>query len=642
MAYTARCPSCGAPVNFRSAASVLAVCDFCQSTLLRRGGDIENLGKMAELLADRSPLQRGAEGRWQGRHFGLIGRIQLRYEQGVWNEWFLLFDDGKTGWLFESGGEYVISEPKGIARDVPAFEQLGVDSSHLIDGRSFTVTNVLTAECVAGEGELPFKVGAGYPAPVADLRDEQGRLATFDYSDDPERPLLFVGESVAFASLQWANLRHIDRAAELAAAPTVEARAFNCPNCGAPLKIAHENIETIGCPSCAALLDPGDERVKLLAKAKEALSVKPLLPLGSKGTLRGEALEIIGFMRRSTRLEGVTYPWSEYVALGKDNRLVWLTESDGHWNVASVLPKALKASGGSVRYEQQEFKHFQRYVARVDYVIGEFPWKVRFDETVKVDDYVAPPRMLSKEVSVKEQTWTLGEYLSPEELQTAFGVKARLPKPKGVYANQPNPHEESHRRTCRRFWQFAAVALAVHFLLLFLGTGGKPIEEKFILLPTDEEPKLSQEFTLTGASNRVELQHQTSLTNNWVGLNAVLINKDTGENWQAARELSYYAGVDEGESWTEGSASSEVLFTDLPAGHYVLAMDAELEDNSVPVVDWVTIAHPGPRWSSLVLVLIFLMIFPIYTRMRHHGFEVRRWAESDHPMVTSGDSGDDD
>jgi len=73
MGRTARCPSCGAPVEFKSVASVLAVCGYCQSTLLREGAELAKLGRMAELIEDRSPLQRGAEGRWKGRHFGSRG-----------------------------------------------------------------------------------------------------------------------------------------------------------------------------------------------------------------------------------------------------------------------------------------------------------------------------------------------------------------------------------------------------------------------------------------------------------------------------------------------------------------------------------------------------------------------------------------
>jgi hypothetical protein len=39
----------------------------------------------------------------------VVGRIQLRYSAGIWNEWYLLFDDGATGWLGDSSGMYTIT-----------------------------------------------------------------------------------------------------------------------------------------------------------------------------------------------------------------------------------------------------------------------------------------------------------------------------------------------------------------------------------------------------------------------------------------------------------------------------------------------------------------------------------------------------
>ena len=64
MARTAACPSCGAPVVFKSAASIFAVCEYCQSTLVRHDQALEDIGKMAALAEDRSPLQLGSEGHW--------------------------------------------------------------------------------------------------------------------------------------------------------------------------------------------------------------------------------------------------------------------------------------------------------------------------------------------------------------------------------------------------------------------------------------------------------------------------------------------------------------------------------------------------------------------------------------------------
>ena len=63
--YRAPCPGCGAPVEFRSAQSIRAVCAYCHSTVLRSGDTLSRIGKMAELFDDFSPLQLMASGVWQ-------------------------------------------------------------------------------------------------------------------------------------------------------------------------------------------------------------------------------------------------------------------------------------------------------------------------------------------------------------------------------------------------------------------------------------------------------------------------------------------------------------------------------------------------------------------------------------------------
>ncbi len=639
MGRTARCPSCGAPVEFKSVASILAVCGFCQSTLVREGEDLSDIGKMAALIEDRSPLQGGAEGRWKGRHFALIGRIQLRWEQGLWNEWHLLFDDGKSGWLSESGGEYVISEPVWLPDAQPPFSELQLGQNLFIAGRPYTLTNLLTAECVAGEGELPFKVGAGYPAPVADLRDEAGALVTLDYSDDPAKPLAFVGESVEFKSLGWNNLRQGMPIAE----PTLKARAFNCPSCAAPLAVRHAKIASVGCASCGAVLDTANETARLLARVSLEFKVEPALPLGARGKLRGEDVEIIGFMRRRMTEEGVSYRWSEYVLLGRAGRLLWLTEYRGHWNLARVLPRAVSVVGDRAIFEKAEFKHFQSYHAYVDYVVGEFPWRVKLDEAAAVEDYVAPPRMISRETTDSEETITLAEYLAPDELQQAFKLPARLGPALGVFANQPNPQAKSRAGVLGQFWKFLLAALAVHVVLL-IGARGPVLNDVLEFRPDDDEPRMTREFRLPAPVSRLEIEHEANLNNSWISLGLTLVNKDTGEAWQASREISRYEGVDDGESWSEGSRSDSVIFTGLPAGTYVIAEDAELDAASSPVRTQVKVSKPGPRWSSLLLLSLALGFFPAYVLIRHYSFEVSRWAESDHPLVTSGgdDSDSDD
>lgn len=202
------CPSCGAPVIFQSAASILAVCEYCASTLIRHDLDLEDLGKMAALLVDGSPLQLRAEGQYRRAHFSVVGRIQLRYEKGIWNEWHLLFDDLRSGWLGESGGIYTVSFLTAVKEIIPRFEDLNAGSRVILNDQPYEVTQLQKAFCVAGEGELPFAVGPGYEAPEADLAGPENMLATLDYSE--EIPLVFLGEYVEFEQLHLSGLREFD------------------------------------------------------------------------------------------------------------------------------------------------------------------------------------------------------------------------------------------------------------------------------------------------------------------------------------------------------------------------------------------------------------------------------------------------
>ncbi len=202
------CPSCGAPVTFTSAQSLLAVCGSCRATLLRRDLDVEQIGTMAALLDDATPLQLGAEGAWRGTHFAVVGRLQVRWEGGRWNEWYCVFDDGRGGWLGEAAGEYAVSFETTVPEPLPDFERLRPGVRVTLGGIVYEVSDVREAEVIGGEGELPFRVDAGWKAAAADLRTPTTRFATLDYSDGP--PRLYTGEVVERAALGLRGLRELD------------------------------------------------------------------------------------------------------------------------------------------------------------------------------------------------------------------------------------------------------------------------------------------------------------------------------------------------------------------------------------------------------------------------------------------------
>ena len=202
------CPSCGAAIHFQSAASIMAICEYCQSTLVRHDLNLEDIGKMAQLQVDGTPIQLRAEGSYRNVHFAVVGRLQLRYGRGLWNEWYLLFDDMRSGWLGEAQGTYAVSSLVQVPELMPPFEEMVPGRKLQINARRYEVRDVQQALCIGGEGELPFHIGPGYEAPVVDLLGENNNFATIDYSE--ESPLVFLGEYVEFDELHFSGLREFD------------------------------------------------------------------------------------------------------------------------------------------------------------------------------------------------------------------------------------------------------------------------------------------------------------------------------------------------------------------------------------------------------------------------------------------------
>jgi hypothetical protein len=158
------CPGCGAPVEFQSHASVMAVCEFCRTVVVKEADAVRGLGKLSAVLEDYSPIQVGTAGRFGERGFTVVGRIQLRYEAGIWNEWFIVFDDGGSGWLGDSSGRYVVTIARTPGTRWPHFEAIRVGEEHDIglDGGPFVAAEKRVARCIGGQGELPLRVGDGW------------------------------------------------------------------------------------------------------------------------------------------------------------------------------------------------------------------------------------------------------------------------------------------------------------------------------------------------------------------------------------------------------------------------------------------------------------------------------------------------
>lgn len=419
-------------------------------------------------------------------------------------------------------------------------------------------------------------------------------------------------------------------------AGTPQVRSLNCPGCGASLTVrSFGNAITIVCNSCHSVLDARDPKLKILQQFHASTSEDPpLIPLGTRGTIRGVAYEVIGFQRRTIQVEGISYSWHEYILFNPGKGFRYLTEYDGHWNDVSMLRSLpdLSSGGASLTYLGETYRHFQTADAATSYVLGEFPWQVRVGETASVSDYISPPRVISSEGSGKEVTWSLGEYLAGRDIWKAFKLEGEPPAPIGVYENQPSPLSANVRGVWTLAGGFLIALLALAVGVYWMASDEQILEQTFEFNTSakGEASFVTDTFQLKGRTSDVELTTSAEVDNSWIYLNYALINQDTGHAYDFGREVSYYHGYDSDGSWTEGSTANTVTVPSVPPGNYYLRVEPESDPDKGLIRYTVTVKRDVPQAGFFGLALLALLIPAGLITWRSLNFEHLRWAESDY------------
>ena len=652
----ANCPSCGGPVEFKSGQSIVVICSYCRSAVARTDRGLNDLGKVAELVETGSPLDIGLRGKWKDQHFELTGRAQLGHEMGgQWDEWYATFSNGWLGWLAEAQGRFYLTFqypiPDGV--QVPAFDQLqlGQPIQGLPWNTPLIVAETGRATALGAKGEIPYLLTPGETYYYADLSGTNRSFGTLDYNESP--PLVFLGQEVTLAELGITTTRAPEREER-----RVGAAQLGCPHCGGPLELrAPDKTERVTCPNCNSLLDVNQGQLQFL-KTLEAPPFQPLIPLGSTGDVPEGKMTVIGAMHRSVTIDGVQYFWSEYLLYNPQIGFRWLVHSDDPWNyVQAVPPGEVAESMKFANYRGRNYKIFQDAQARVEYVLGEFYWKVEVGEQVRGVDYVAPPYMLSKEVSTiyisdaKDPTkqrraageinWSLGTYVTVPQIEKAFSVKD-LPRPSSIAPNQPYKHWWVYK-----YWIAFIVLLLVVGMGTFLisGSTNEVFSDTVRLAPLPNEDGtqvyFSQPFELAGRRN-IRILGESPVQNTWVYLEGDLINEETGVVQSFPIDISYYQGVEDGESWSEGGQTDSAYTSAMPAGRYVLRLEGQWERWQQPATVSIRIEQNVSHGFNLLIALIVLSIGPIAMAVYHIGFERRRWSESMFTETGSDDDDDDD
>lgn len=419
------CPSCGAPVEVHSATAVTVVCAYCKSLLLRHDQSLHDTGRDSALLTDFSPLQIGTQGSVGNLHFAVIGRLQVQYDAGMWNEWYLAFDDGGAGWLSEAGDLYVLTRPAPLPAGAPSFADIRAGQSTLAyEGKRFVASDVrdIVLQRAAAEGELPFTLEAKMHNQVADWRSEAYFL-TLDYATNP--PEAFLGYGVQLEALKLQNTRSDAQIIESAGRLKGTRQAQSCPNCGSPVEWISGVTPALICPSCASTLDTRGETAVLVkaGQTRDHHNRRLSLPLGSVGTVYGKSYTLIGAVYKEEISENTG--WTEYLLYNPQAGFLWLVETDdGEWSVAQTLNHWPRLDKNG---QPQGSRFLYEYQSRVRFAEGAFYWHIRHGDRLRHRDYQEGQHKLSAEIGEQEISWSKGRSVSASEVRQWFGLPAQAP-----------------------------------------------------------------------------------------------------------------------------------------------------------------------------------------------------------------------
>jgi hypothetical protein len=415
-------------------------------------------------------------------------------------------------------------------------------------------------------------------------------------------------------------------------------KSFNCPSCGAVLEITAVGMTlSVSCKSCGSILDASDPNFKLLKKYKRVRR-QFYIPLGTRGKIGGTTYECIGIMERR---DGA-YAWREYLLYNPYKRYRWLFEIDGHWSLFKrvyKLPK--KDSSEQYIWNDHKFKLFNRGNAKVEYVEGEFYWRVGIGETTRMVDYIAPPYMLSKETNKEEEIWTVGKYMNSSQVQNVFKIKEPSEGSWEVGANEPSPIMGKGN---------IKYALFSFLFLIFVSVLGRSLSQGEVVFEKsisiiknqkvlnsetgryEDTVHKSEPFDIgqKGISN-VELMVGANLYNSWLFVDALLVNQETGKGIPMPVEVSYYAG----SGWSEGSRSAKKMVFNIPAGRYYFSIKSKNGGRSNFRSYRLRLTRGVFVWSNLIIFTMALFIMPFLTFWRRRNFEMRRWSNSDHSPYSS-------
>lgn len=621
------CPGCGANNPLHNPGIVSLVCNKCSIVIYREGAQAK-AGIESLLAPSTSGITVGVRGKVRGRAAQVIGRIRMEHDRGNWEEWYCEDGRGQPFWLIEEEGGFKLEktvEDPGLSTEMTQAE---IGTTFRLLGQDFQVVETGAGTVAGGEGQLPrgFVPGERFQYVVMAAIIGKDRLSIEVAGGDVQG---FMGHSIKNSSVDFPVSWSPSTTRE-------EAKSFSCSGCGASLDVRPlpKPVKTLTCRYCGSIHSLHGEESGLLGKNEPRKDLH--LMIGTKGKLRGTNYEVVGRMvYDSLELdEGSwsTYPTTSFAYLLIDAQGGFVTIEVTDEGVAMVQKIAAVPSlgevlslawGDALRHGSRKYRMYEHGSSELVYVDGALPWIARLGDKSQFIDLIDMPSAFSgvtpERLSVE---WTeaddaeieafLVRDVAPQVLADAFpGSICPQPKTRILQPIQRSPQRGRFGLT----WLIMGAVFFVCTLIVSSAPGDLIASStvKSWTLPSTQE---SEVFTLQDGA-LVEVSLSSNADNSWLYAELDIVDAGTDQSIGfVAREVSYYHGVEGGESWSEGSRDWRKIYAVPKGGQYRLRVAlSEAGSASIKATAAVHAVTFDTRLAYLVslMLLVFGGLMTVWT-----------------------------
>lgn len=384
-------------------------------------------------------------------------------------------------------------------------------------------------------------------------------------------------------------------------------------------------VKNFVCPVCHSLYSSDADGFRL-ASTFNNRNPYVGLKLGEKGSIKGIQYTVTGILVKKAY---GSYYWNEYVLRDTSAGFMYLSESDGHWILSKEIEDKFEVSNrptyidhGEIRMNLYDYTDVEIVSAQ-----GFFDFEIP-KKKVHTIEYINAPYIISIEKFEKTEAAFFGEHISKREIKKAF-PDFDLPYQSGTGLVQPFFLDV--RNSALIFCVIAILILVSHWQIYKDRVEKNIINTDFSFEQYNNKEFVSPSFVLEGGSAPMTVSLHSDVDNSWANVQVALINEQTNDEVYANKDIEYYHGYTDGESWSEGNASEDFNICGVKAGKYHLTITPQkAPEDTVNNAMSVRVVWSEPSMRNAWFIIFFMAILLAVIYFINLNFEKKRWAESNY------------